>query len=277
MQVGASAEALHRPSPRRVRNAIHRGHTTAEHCCEHLRFCPDHAGPGPVVVALNNGSTANAASIPMTGIFSDGTLLSDLLSGSLYTVSSGAVQITLPPRMGALLVRGPIRNSMQAPSVAITLSPALNGNGWAKSPVTVQLRADDSGAGIESLRYWVDDGPVTVDAANRAALSLSTEGSYVVGLRAIDNAGYVSRQATQVVRIDLHPPWWRLLACGKTEPMRGGPRCWLLQPMRSQGSLPMRSFPSLRGGGGQFTATCSGAVDKAGNVSRPVSVTYIVH
>jgi glycosidase len=66
-------------------------------------------GQNPVVVALNNGSAANSASIPVTGLYTDGTLLTDVLSGATYTVSSGAVQVTLAPRRGVLLVRGPVR------------------------------------------------------------------------------------------------------------------------------------------------------------------------
>ncbi len=237
-------------------------------------------GQVPVVVALNNGSTANTASIPMAGIFADGTLLADILNGAIYTVSSGAVQITLPPRTGALLVRGPVRNNLQAPSAVITLSPALNGNGWANSPVNVQLRADDSGAGIDNLRYWIDDGPVKVEQANWAALPLASEGSYVVGLRATDNAGYVSRQATKVVRIDLHPPVVAVTgvrqggAYAGRAPAAGCSTTDALSGVAANASL------SISGGNGhgtgQFTATCSGGRDNAGNVAQPASVTYSV-
>jgi glycosidase len=237
-------------------------------------------GQAPVVVALNNGPASNAASIPMTGIFSDGTPLFDVLSNSVYTVSSGAVQVTLPPRTGALLVRGPISHSLQAPSAVITLSPSLNSSGWASSPVNVQLRADDSGAGIEGLRYWIDDGPVTVNQANRAALPLSSEGSYVVGLRATDNAGYVSRQATQVVRIDLHAPAVAVTGVKQNGVYAGhAPTAGCMTTDALSGVATNASVAVSGGNGngtGRFTATCSGAMDKAGNVARPVSVTYSV-
>ena len=103
-------------------------------------------------------------------------------------------------------MQGPIRNNLLAPTATISLSSSLNGNGWTNSPVTAQLHASDSGSGIDQLRYWIDDGAVNVVEGDSASLPISGEGSYVVGLRAIDNAGYVSRQATQIVKIDLHPP-----------------------------------------------------------------------
>jgi|GEM_PF-3709002 len=163
-------------------------------------------GQAAVVVALNNGPATNQASIPLTGIYMDGTSLLDVLGGASYTVSAGAVHVTLPARTGVLLVRGPISHNSQFPGATITFSPALNGSGWTNSPVTVELRGNDSGSGIDHLRYWIDDGPVNVVEGNSAALPMSSEGSYFVGLRAVDNAGYVSRQASQIVRIDLHAP-----------------------------------------------------------------------
>ena len=69
-------------------------------------------GQGSVVVALNNGSAVNTASIPVTGLYTDGTPLYDVLRGATYAVSSGAVQVTLAPRTGVLLVPGPIRGGL---------------------------------------------------------------------------------------------------------------------------------------------------------------------
>jgi len=234
-------------------------------------------GQSPVVVALNNGSVANAASIPMTGIYPDGTLLSDILHSITYTVSSGAVQVTLPPRTGVLLVRGPVRNSSQLPVALITLSTTLNGGGWTNTPVTAELRATDSGSGIDQLRYWIDDGPVNVAEGNSAALPLASEGSYVVGLRAIDNAGYVSRQATQVVRIDLHPPVVAVTGVREGATYAGAaPAAGCSTTDALSGVATNASVSIARGGRGQLTATCSGGKDNAGNVAQPVSVNYTV-
>jgi len=237
-------------------------------------------GETAVVVALNNGSTANYASIPVTGIYPNGTPLYDVLSGSSYTVGSGAVQLTLPALTGALLVRGPIRNSSQPPIASISLSPALNGHGWINSPVTAELRAVDSGSGINQLRYWVDDGPVNAVQANSAALPIASEGSHVVGLRAIDNAGYVSRQTTLVAKIDLHPPVVSVTGVRQGASYVGKAPAAGCVTTDALSGVATNASVSITGGNGhgtgQFVATCSGGSDNAGNVAQSASVTYSV-
>ena len=237
-------------------------------------------GEAAVVVALNNGPATNQASIPMTGIYPDGTLLYDVLGNQSYTVGSGAVQLTLQPRTGVLLVQGPIRNSLQAPTAVISLSSSLNSSGWTNSAVTVELRANDSGNGINQLRYWIDDGPVNVAEGNSAALPVSSEGSYVVGLRAIDNAGYVSRQATQVVKIDMHPPMVAVTGVRQGATYVGNAPAAGCVTTDALSGVALNASVSVSGGNGhgtgQFTATCSGGKDNAGNISQPVSITYLV-
>jgi len=238
-------------------------------------------GQSPMVVALNNGSAANNASIPVTGLYTEGTLLSDLLSGAPYTVSSGAVHVTLAPRTGVLLVQGSVRGGgSPAPGASIILDTHLQRSGWANSPVMVELRADDSGSGINQLRYWINDGPVQVTERDSAALPLSSEGTYVVGLRAIDNAGSVSRQATQVVRIDLHPPVVAVTGVRQGATYTGAAPaagCRTSDALSGVASNATISITKGRAhGAGQFIATCSGGKDKAGNVAEPVSVTYFV-
>ena len=237
-------------------------------------------GQAAVVVALNNASATNQAAIPMTGIYPDGTLLYDVLGNQSYIVASGAVQVTLPPLTGVLLVQGPIRNNLQAPTAIISLSSSLNGSGWTNSAVTVELRGNDSGSGINQLRYWIDDGPVNVAEGNSAALQLSSEGSYVVGLRAIDDAGYVSRQATQAVKIDLHSPVVTVTGVRQGATYAGNAPAAGCVTTDSLSGVALNASVSVTGGNGhgagQFTATCSGGKDNAGNIARPVSVTYTV-
>ncbi len=60
------------------------------------------------VVAMNNGSSSNTASIPVGGLFTDGTQLQDALSGATYTVSGGNVQVTLAARTGVVLLPSPV-------------------------------------------------------------------------------------------------------------------------------------------------------------------------
>lgn len=58
------------------------------------------------VVALNNGSAAATASVPVRGFAADGARLTDPTTGRSYVVAAGSVTLTLPARSGALLVPG---------------------------------------------------------------------------------------------------------------------------------------------------------------------------
>jgi glycosidase len=238
-------------------------------------------GQAAVVVAMNNGLASNNASIPVAGIYTDGTALYDVLSSTSYTVSAGAVHVVLPPLTGVLLVRGPIsHSSSQVPQARISLSNPLNSSGWTNSPLTVELHAIDSGNGIEQLRYWIDDGAVNVAQGNSASLSIPAEGVYAVGMRAIDGAGYVSPQTTQIVRIDMHPPVVAVTGVQQGAKYVGrAPVAGCLTTDALSG-VALNASVSISGGNGhgagQFTATCSGGKDNAGNIAQPVSVTYSV-
>jgi glycosidase len=60
----------------------------------------------PVVVALNRGSAAETARIPLRGAFGGVSSLVDALHGNAVTaVSGGTVEIALPPLSGAILVQ----------------------------------------------------------------------------------------------------------------------------------------------------------------------------
>ncbi len=159
------------------------------------------------MVAMNNGSFTNLAVIPVNGIFSDGTELQDALSGTHYLVLGGKVTITLAARTGALLLPAPAKVDLTPPIGSITTTPSSNGSGWYNtSAVTVHFSATDSGSGVEQLRYWIDDGPVTVSAGSTASAQVTGVGTQMVGLRARDNAGNVSSLVTLPVNIDLMPP-----------------------------------------------------------------------
>ena len=126
----------------------------------------------------------------------------------------------------------------------------------------------------------IDDGPVTVAEGNSAALPISAEGSYVVGLRAIDNAGYVSRQASQIVRIDLHAPAVAVTAVRQGATYTGTAPAAGCSTTDALSGVARNASVSISGGNGhgtgQFTATCSGGKDNAGNIAQPVSVTYTI-
>jgi hypothetical protein len=234
-------------------------------------------GEIPVVVALNNGTASNQASIPVNGIFPDGTHLRDALSGGHYSVTAGAIQVSLAARTGVLLVPNGMRDNFAAPAASIRLGSSANSSGWSNTPVNLDLSASDSGVGIAELRYWADEGVVSAVQGESASLTLANEGVYSVGLRAIDNAGYVSQPATQVVQIDLHPPVVIVTGVrqGASYPMGRVPAAGCSTADALSG-VATKATLTVRGGNGHFTATCSGATDNAGNAAQPVSVTYSV-
>ena len=159
------------------------------------------------VIAMNNGSASNAASIPVSGLFSDGTQLQDAVSGANYSVSGGNISITLAGLSGVLLLPSPVSVDLVPPVASITTIPSANGNGWINtSPVTVNLGATDSGSGVAQVRYWINNGAVTVAAGGSASTQISGAGTNSVGLRALDNAGNISSLVTLGVNIDLTAP-----------------------------------------------------------------------
>ena len=160
------------------------------------------------VVALNNGTGANTASVPVAAYFADGTELRDALSGATYTVGGGGVTLSLAARSGAVLFDADnAAVDTTAPAASATAAPPANAEGWHSSaPVTVNLAGTDDASGVRELRYWVGNGPVTVVAGDAASVLVGTEGTTTVSVRAIDNAGNASPVASVTVRLDLTPP-----------------------------------------------------------------------
>ena len=232
------------------------------------------------IVAMNNGSTSNTATIPVNGLFADGTELQDAISGATYSVMGGNIPITLAGITGALLLPYPVSIDLTPPSASIVTIPSANRRGWINSsPVTVNFSGSDSGSGVQQLRYWINNGTVTAVAGSSASTQISSEGTNHAGLRVLDNAGNISPLASAAVRIDLTAP-----SVSVTRVTQGA--------IYNLGSVPAagcsttdtlsgvaRSASKMVTGGnghgeGQFTVTCSGGRDNAGNIAPAVSVTY---
>ncbi|MDQ1592871.1 MAG: hypothetical protein QOG71_3498, partial [Pyrinomonadaceae bacterium] len=161
------------------------------------------------VVALNNGTGGNTASVPVAAYFADGTQLRDALSSATYAVNGGGINLTLAARSGAVLFDASIAPvDTTAPVAAINVNPLPNANGWHNSiPVTINLTATDGGgSGVKELRFWINEGSVTVVEGGAASVQINAEGVTNVSVRAVDNAGNISGVATQVIKIDLTPP-----------------------------------------------------------------------
>ena len=116
------------------------------------------------------------------------------------------MNITLAARSGAVLLPFPATVDLTAPVASIGVNPAANGNGWWQTSPTITLSATDSGSGVKELRYWIDGGNVIVVSGSSTSLSVITEGTTTINLRAVDNAGNISSLATQVIRLDRTAP-----------------------------------------------------------------------
>jgi glycosidase len=234
------------------------------------------------VVAMNNGPASNAATIPIDGLVADGTQLQDAITGATYSVAGGNISITLAALTGVVLLPAPVTVDLTAPLASISTTPGANGKGWINhSPVSVNLSATDSGSGVQQLRYWINNGQVTAVAGSTASTNVSGEGSYGIGLRALDNAGNISSLASLSFGIDVTPPV--VMVTGVTQgaiymlgsvPAAGCTTSDALSRVATSATVKITGGNGH--GEGQFTATCSGATDNAGNVAPPRSVTYDV-
>jgi glycosidase len=236
------------------------------------------------IVALNNGSAVNNATIPVGAYYADGTELQDALSGNTYSVFGGNVSVPLNPISGVVLLPSPATVDLTPPTATVTLQPVANTNGWNNvSPVTVNISASDSGgSGVNQIRYWIDNGATSATGAASASVAVSGEGRHTVGVRVLDNAGNISALVSQAINIDLTPPVVIVTGvqsggmydksnpanpgCQTTDALSGvavNARLWV---SRNPGH-PVHGYRS-------YTATCYGAQDNAGNLAQPVSVTY---
>jgi hypothetical protein len=234
------------------------------------------------VVAMNNSTASNAATIPIDGLVADGTQLQDAITGATYSVAGGNISITLAALTGVVLLPAPVTVDLTPPLASISTTPGANSNRWINhSPVTVNLTATDSGSGVQQLRYWINNGQVTVVAGSTASTNVSGEGSYGIGLRALDNAGNISSLASLNFSIDITPPVVSVTGVtqGAIYQLGSVPTAGCTTSDALSGVATNATVKITGGNGhgeGQFTATCSGATDNAGNVAPPRSVTYDV-
>jgi hypothetical protein len=86
-----------------------------------------------VIVVMNNGSTANTATIPVGAYYADGTVLHDHLGNSSFgasrnlmasTVSGGMITVTIPARSGAVFTN--LAPTAASVSVSGTILTAAN-------------------------------------------------------------------------------------------------------------------------------------------------------
>jgi hypothetical protein len=150
------------------------------------------------------------------------------------------------------------------PTAAPTQSPPANANGWNNTDVTVTWNWSDSESGV--------------DPSNCTNESTSSgEGTLVLTASCKDKAGNQG-SAQYKVEVDKTPPSVTVkgVANGATYQLGSVPTAGCSTTDALSGVAAQATPNSSGGPVGAVTATCSGASDKAGNVTPPVSVTYNV-
>jgi hypothetical protein len=155
-------------------------------------------------------------------------------------------------------------------------------NGWfTTSPVTVIL-ASTGDALVKQISYSINGGaPLTVPGAS-TLLQITNQGVTTISYQATDEVGNVEALKTLVVKIDTTPPVVSVTGVtnGATYTLGAVPTAGCSTIDAISGVATAASLTLTGGvppGVGSFTATCSGAVDMAGNrQAAPVTATYTV-
>ena len=152
----------------------------------------------------------------------------------------------------------------QPPNVTGTPDRAPNANGWYNAPVTITWT---SVAGAGSPGTPTTPPPVT----------LSTEGANqkVTSAQSCDPAGNCATGTVTGLNLDVTPPSVSVtgVTSGTTYSTAPTPTC---STTDSLSEVASDATVSVANSGTEYTATCSGAADKAGNQAAPVSVSYQV-
>jgi glycosidase len=102
-----------------------------------------------IIVVMNNGTTANTATIPVGAYFADGTILTDVLGSSsfapnaTFTVSGGNITVNLPARSGAII-------SNFAPTAANVAIGGKVANAKGRGVSNVRISLTDSNGNVRS-------------------------------------------------------------------------------------------------------------------------------
>ncbi|MFO1325198.1 MAG: hypothetical protein U1F15_14200 [Burkholderiales bacterium] len=158
-----------------------------------------------------------------------------------------------------------IKRDATPPTISGSASPAPNGNGWNNTPVTVSFTCSDATSGI---------------AACTAPQSRGEGGNQSVNGTATDNAGNFANATVAGINVDLTAPVVTVtgVANGANYPLGAVPTAGctttdVLSGVKSNATLGVTGGNA--DGTGTFTASCTGAMDKAGNAGA-ASVTYQV-
>jgi hypothetical protein len=237
--------------------------------------------PQGVRIARVDGVAAHdAAGFSVAGagdVNGDGAL--DIVIGAAFASPDGLTNA------GAIYVVFAGRDTA-APSTRISISSAANAAGWHRAPVSFTVAAidDSGGAGVAETRCALDPAarPVRFEdlpAGGCAAVTATGDGVHVLYAASRDGAGNQELPVSVSVKIDATAPVVTVTGVTDGAAYIAGrvPRVGCATTDASSG-VARRATLRTSGGGprkiGLHTATCGGALDRAGN---PASTTVTYH
>lgn len=218
-------------------------------------------GPSGAVVTYTATATDNV----------DGEIIPSCVPASDSTFSFGTTTVNCTAKdqagntaQGSFTVT--VRDTTP-PTITGSASPAANANGWNNKAVTVSFTCNDAASGI---------------ATCTAPQTLSGEGAnQAVNGTATDKAGNTASAQVTGINLDLTAPVVSVTGVSNGATYTRGtvlaPGC---NTTDAPSGVQTKATVSVTGGNpngvGTFTATCKGAIDKAGNAGKDASVTYKV-
>jgi hypothetical protein len=172
-----------------------------------------------------------------------------------------------------------------APTTTATLSQPANGSGWHNGAVIIALSASDNtgGSGVQAITFSASGAQSIASqtvSGTAASVEISAEGTTTITYSARDNAGNIEALSAFTVQLDSTPPVVSVtgIQAGAVYAPGAVPAAEC-QATDAGSGIAVPATLSLSGGNmysvGEFTATCSGAQDFAGNAGT-ASVTYLV-
>ncbi|MEI8238974.1 MAG: hypothetical protein WCI22_06095, partial [Actinomycetota bacterium] len=154
-----------------------------------------------------------------------------------------------------------IKIDRTAPTISVSATTNPNAGGWYNGAVTFHFTCFDA---LSTIATCPVDQTVSADGA----------GQFATGV-AVDRAGNQTSVKSALVKIDSAAPKVTVtgVSTGLFYTTAPKPSCATVDQLSGLGTS---AVVTVSGTGGSVTATCSGAVDAAGNAAPSVSVTYLV-
>jgi hypothetical protein len=247
------------------------------------------AGDDAVVSEINASGSALIYSTSFGGSSNGQGIAVDAFGNTYvtgYTASNNFPTVNALQPTLAGVINAFVAKIAPTPVTSANLSPGPNSYGWNNTSVTVYLNATENpGSGVEQIQFSLsgaeNHGMQTV-AGNTASVTISAQGITTLTYFATDNVGNVEVAQSLTIQIDETSPV--VTATGLTNgalyyfkqaPAAGCSTTDALSGVATQASLAVAGGNKF--GYGAYTATCSGAIDEAGNIAAPISVSYKVN